>query len=509
MNNSKTIGYCILIGILALYSITSFLTGDLTPLYISLAVILFLTAPYWGVLSLLGVILFQFSSFQIPVGPKPDLWQIFGLLAAPGLAVTVMRGLAVRNRVLSPSLYAAILLVAIMLGMNALFNAPGLKSIVSNVGGRMYLESILLLFLPIAAAHIRIKNVNLEKWIAVSFLLSITYAIMELTIRYAPSVAGLLYPFMDIINDTLNFAGASEHWGYDRLAGVGQFILYLACFLVCIHPVGRNIKTVHKYVFLLIILACFAGSLISGYRRFVGYPIIIIPIYLYFERSINVKTIAFFSSVILLAGTIILINFERIPPSYQRAMLIIPGIEKVLGESQAYSQFGDAYANEGGRAKIRHASYRIIDEGLTLIGEGWYQLPGVHEAVDGIDSSMLQRRYPIGGLSPIITLGVIGFMITSLYTLCLVLYLVKFFKYCYRHHSQTMATRVASCISGVLIYYILYYHIDGGSVQDYFQGTAKFLGVLVLLHSHLVTKAENEAAAYAKDLQPEKIPILR
>ena len=224
-------------------------------------------------------------------------------------------------------------------------------------------------------------------------------------------------------------------------------------------------------------------------------------IYLYVERAYNARVFSLFALVGLIGSVGVVLNIDRLPGAYQRALLVVPGIENLLGEDQARRTFGDAYATEGGRELQREYSYGVLEDGVPFFGKGYYpERIAARENVEHFDLVMSQNRYPIGVMSSYINLGPLGLVAYILFTLSVLFYIVTTLRYARKYFYGHRISRVIAVLSGLLLFYFVSWSTRG-SIQDYYIKGAKFLGPIVLLHKVMVVRMSARRQAIQKEVK--------
>jgi len=496
MNSQIKIIVSIAVGLFfAIYAAISVTLGDLTPLYILIGTFLLFTFTRWTAMGLLGLCVFFFSSFQVPVGPQPDISHVCGLLAVLGFIVPLTQQKIQVNKVLPNLLIGLLITTFLVIAFNALVHLEGgigsLKMLITNKGGRIYSETLLYLLAPILAAVYKTKNQNIHKLVMAGFFLSITYAVMDLVVRYAPQLYPYLGLFMGIATDTLNYASADAAggWDYTRFSGLGQTFLYVACGVLCLSRVSHpNARIRHSIIFYLAI-ALFIASLISGYRKYLGYPAVIIPLYLFTTNGLKAKVIAPLAFVTLVLAVVVLTSFSSLPGSIQRSLLAFPGVE-LLMDSAETRKFRDTEANEGAREIFSEHSYEMIkNDEVGFFGDGFYlnllSKSAVKSKEDRVDLILSQNRHTVGWLSSYLCLGPIAFVVTMVLTLGVFVYLYHVIKYARRYYSQNLVGAVTSVLCALLIYTIIFNFLHYGSAQTFYYRVCKYLILIVLLHKQM------------------------
>ncbi len=501
MNGNIRVFVAAVIGLMfSIYATVSVTLGDLTPLYMLVAIFLVATFTRWTGMGLMGLALFFFSGFQVPIGPKPDISHVCGLLAVLGVIVPFLEQKMQVNRVLPSFLLALILAVFITIGFNALVHLPGgvgsLKMLVTNKGGRIYSETLIYLLAPVLAATYKVKNQNIHKFIMAGFFLSVSYAIMDLVVRYAPQLYGVLSLFMGVATDTLNYAGAAADggWDYARFSGVGKFFLYSACGVLCLSYVGHPNARLRNSVIFYFAIALFIASLISGYRKYLGYPVVIIPFYLFTTRGIKAKVLVPLATATLLVAVVVLTSLSSLPGALQRSFLAVPGVS-LLMDADDTRKFRDTEANEGARETFAKHSYDMVkNDQVGLFGDGFYlnMIPSsqVKTKEDRLDQILSQNRHTVGWLSSYLCLGPGAFIATMALTIGVFAYVGYLIKFAKRFYHNSLVGAVVSVLSALLVYAIIFNFFHYGSAQTFYYNVCKYLTLLVLLHKQMYTGIE-------------------
>lgn len=425
-------------------------TGRIMEALAILGFLLLVTIYRWAEIGVFGLLLFFFSAFQLPLPGNPQLWQLLSLLIPVGILIGLLSNKYNMNELslmpYSKVAQAGSIFYAIALLLSVAVHNRGAGSLVTNVGGRLYLESLAILFLPIAIALLKIEPKKATKIILSAFALSFTYVISEMVIMFSPGLYPYFGMFIGLSADALDFAASASQGGYVRLQAVAEFSLYLGYIILALIPLYKKPAGKRLMIYLLV-LVIFSIVSVGGARKLMIYPPLAILLTIYMQRVIGFLEVFIGIVAIATVYAIIFIWGDMLPAGVQRAVSIVPGAEKVLDENLFY----DAIVYESARENVRDFSKSIDYDPLWGRGLFYDKVSPGPTVIDALSNSVAGRRYGLGLESILIDFGWIAGFFVVLSLFIFTVYVLKIVLWARKWYPDKIQTRIiASCVAILL-----------------------------------------------------------
>lgn len=411
--------------IFGIYAVFNLLLGDTTPLVIVSCLVLVFTVGKWGSLGVLGVLLFHESALQVPMPGKPDMWHFCGILAILGGLIDIVRQGGVIKQPPVGRLVIFCVIMCVLLALNVILILPyhdiAWKNLILNSAGRRYLKFALIYLIPVFV-YLNVYSLkNIEKIIKTSYLLGLTYLVIELVLKFSPQ----LYPIANLLfkgsHDALAYAGISSVKGFQRYSGASTAAIALASYLL-LKRKQFKLEPCSAYYWILMFTLFLCSTLGGSRAKIVLIPLACIMV-LWSMKSIRMNTILVGGLTLIVSLCIVYTQYSRFPGAVQRVFTVLPGVEATSSENYTLN---DTDAFDSGRDELREISKKILDENY-VVGIGYKYLQYIDKDIKkGTEEGIkYYAKYDLGLMTPILMFGMLYFILVSVLCITVIFTSVK------------------------------------------------------------------------------------
>lgn len=297
------------------------------------------------------------SAFIVPGLPgRPFVWEVCALAAWPSLAVWLCfnwaKGALSREEkrmLFCLSLYAVTLVVT-MVANGVGFRVFGGE----QVGGRFYLQQILLVIVPVLMVLLPWSSKALLSAFIAGGVLTSSYVVSDLALLSNGSLANAVLFVTELPNDAINFYLGFEMGGLRRLQSMAFLSTGLLGVFLVMFPL-RWLMSWRGCFMWPVLLAVLGLGMASGHREAIAQAVAVVAVLMALKKMYTPLRIMSLLVVAILAVASIYRFSRDLPEGMQRAVSFLPGIEV------------SALAHEDAQATVR--------DRLEVIQIAWADIP--------------------------------------------------------------------------------------------------------------------------------------
>jgi hypothetical protein len=314
-----------------------------------------------------------------------------------------------RNTLLALGGYVCVL-VGLMFYRGVGFRAFGGE----QMGGRFYVQQVVLSILPILIATIMISRGRLIPAICAGWFMSTTYMVSDFSFIYGGATQRILY-FFEVPTDAINFQLGFEATGVRRFQSLWCVGIALLSALLAWMPL-RDIFGRRIWIGLPVGLGAVALALVSGHRTAFIQTIMTVGLLSLFQKFWTPLRSLAILCLLTLGATTLYLCADRLPLPIQRSISFLPGIKiEPLARDNATDTLYD-------RVEVLKLAINDIPK-YSLIGRGFgmdrFDVLPSDSFSSGVWNMYINGYFYNGLIGSLLKLGVVGFLCTGFFIVCI------------------------------------------------------------------------------------------